>query len=212
MLRIPLRCTLGSHSPAAEGLRSLAREVARLSSPPYHTGGSDAREGVGDWGGEGVGDREKDIVVGEEEVLLMLVLLRELALFRTQGEAEHAQYLLSLPPPSATRTPLTWLPSSVQLLHGTGVVETSLPLLVGLFCLHTRSLLTLATRHRGGRDDRPHAPTAQRNSQTHPANHFIITDRIPGRGAGRGGWGRGWGLGEGERGRRCVSPAEPLVF
>ncbi len=69
--------------------------------------------------------------------------VRELALFRTQGEAEHAQYLLSLPPPSATRTPLTWLPSSVQLLHGTGVVETSLPLLVGLFCLYSRSLLTL---------------------------------------------------------------------
>ncbi len=78
----------------------------------------DAREGEGDEDGEG--DRERDIVVGEEEVLLMLVLLRELALFRTHGEAGHAQYLLSLPPPSATHTPLTWLPSSVQLLHGTG--------------------------------------------------------------------------------------------
>jgi hypothetical protein len=80
----------------------------------------DAREGVGDGDGEGMEERESDILVGEEEVLLMMVLLREMALFRTHGETEHAQYLLSLPPPSATHTPLTWLPSSVQLLHGTG--------------------------------------------------------------------------------------------
>ena len=44
-------------------------------------------------------ERESDILVGEEEVLLMMVLLREMALFRTHGDTEHAQYLLSLPPP-----------------------------------------------------------------------------------------------------------------
>ena len=89
-----------SHSPAAQALRPLARAVVQLSSPPYRmapripdlTGNvcrerddgreGGTREGVSEGGGEGGVGVEMDLVVGEEEVLLMLVLLHEFALLR----------------------------------------------------------------------------------------------------------------------------------